>query len=107
MSKIINAARGTGEENRTATVAGPSIAAPVTLGYVEAEFTAFPGPDQVEPYSGLRRGKLYSLAREGHIKTISLREPGKARGRRLIVLSTLRQHLRRLNEEQNSQGGAA
>ena len=101
MSKFTNAASGIGEENSSATTAAPSIAAPARIGYVEAEFVAFPGPDHVEPYSGLRRGKLYSLALEGHIKTVSLREPGRARGRRLIVLSTLKAHLRRLNAEQN------
>lgn len=45
---------------------------------------------------------LYQLARAGHIKTVSLRMPGKTRGRRLIVLATLRDYLRRLNAEQNA-----
>ena len=97
-----NAASGTGDPNSSATVAAPSIAAPVRLGGVEAEFTQMPSPSQVEPYSGLRRGMLYQLARKGHIKTVSLRMAGKARGRRLIVLATLRDYLRRLNAEQNA-----
>jgi hypothetical protein len=98
------AARRPGQENSPVTFAAPSIAGGVRLSYVEAEFTSFPSQDQVEPYSSLRRGKLYSLAREGHIKTVSLREPGKTRGRRLIVLSTLKAYLRRLNAEQNPEG---
>lgn len=97
-----NAARETGQENRPATFATPSIAAPVTPVGVEPEFIAMPGVGQVEPYGNLRRGMLYSLEREGLIKTVSLRMPGKARGRRLIVLATLRAYLRRLNEEQNA-----
>ena len=97
-----NAASGTGDQSSSATIAAPSLAAPVRPGGVEAEFTPMPSPSQVEPYSGLRRGMLYQLARQGHIKTVSLRMPGKTRGRRLIVLATLRDYLRRLNAEQNA-----
>jgi len=101
----LNAVRRTGQ-NSSATTAAPSIAAPVTPGGIEAEFTPLPSPGQVEPYSGLRRGMLYQLLRAGHIQSVSLRQPGKARGRRLIVLSTLRDYLRRLNAEQNPGGGS-
>ncbi len=99
-----NAACGTGDQNSSARFAAPSVAASVQQGGVEAEFTPMPSPSQVEPFSGLRRGLLYQLAREGHIKTVSLRLPGRTRGRRLIVLASLRDYLRRLNEEQNADG---
>lgn len=95
-----NAERDTGQSN--ATTAATSIAAPVTPGGIEPEFTPMPSPSQVEPYSGLRRGLLYQLWREKKIETVSLRMPGKTRGRRLIVLSTLKKFLRDLNAEQNA-----
>lgn len=102
MIPLQTAASGTGLKNSSATFAAPSIAAPVTVGTVEPEFTALPSPSQVEPYSGLRRGMLYQLAREGHIRTVSLRRPGATRGRRLIVLSTLKNYLRGLDANQNT-----
>jgi hypothetical protein len=92
----------TGQQSSIATTAAPSIAAPVTPGGIEPEFTPMPSPSQVEPYSGLRRGMLYELWREKKIETVSLRMPGKTRGRRLIVLSTLKKFLRDLNAEQNA-----
>ncbi len=104
MTQNTKAVSGAGDQSSSATFAAPSIAAPVTPAGIEPEFCAFPGPAQVEPYGGLRRGMLYQLARDGHIKTVSLRMPGKTRGRRLIVLSTLRDYLRRLNAEQNAAG---
>ena len=100
MNKNIDAEGGAGQLNSSATIAAPSIAAGVTLRGVEAEFTAMPSPSQVEPYSGLRRGMLYQLAREGLIETVSLRQPGRARGRRLIVLASLKNYLRSLRSEQ-------
>ncbi len=65
------------------------------------EFLPMPGPGQTCPYSGLRRGALYCLWRDGEIETVSIRRKGHTRGRRLIVASTLRDFLRRLREEQN------
>jgi hypothetical protein len=101
-----NAASGAGQQNSSATIAAPSIAAGVTLRGVEPEFTAMPSPSQVEPYSGLRRGMLYQLAREGLIETVSLRQPGRTRGRRLIVLESLKNYLRSLRQEQNANATA-
>ena len=101
MNNAVKAASEAGHQNSPVTFAAPSIAAPVSLGGIDPEFTSMPAPSQVEPYSSLKRGMLYQLARAGHIRTVSLREPGKTRGRRLIVLSTLREYLRRLDAEQN------
>ena len=110
VKSIINAAGETGEQNSSATTAPPSVGAPITVTpcWIQPEFLPFPGVGQVEPYSGLKRGQLYQLARLGHIQTVSLREPGRARGRRLVVLSSLKAHLWRLHAEQNPQqkGGA-
>jgi hypothetical protein len=43
----------------------------------------------VERYSGLTRAKLYELASTGKIKSASLREPGRIRGCRLFLLSSV------------------
>jgi hypothetical protein len=59
-----------------------------------------PSPGQTCRYSGLRRGVLYLLAKEGLIETISIRRKGRTRGRRLIVAETLRNYLRELRAEQ-------
>jgi hypothetical protein len=42
-----------------------------------------------EFYSGFSRAKLYQLAGEGHIRTASIREPGKVRGTRLFHLQSI------------------
>ena len=68
------------------------------------EFLPMPGPGQTCPYSGLRRGALYALWREGLIQTISLRRKNRSRGRRLIVAESLRKYLRQLDAEQNASG---
>lgn len=49
-------------------------------------------PDAVR-FSGIGRTSLYSLIGEGKIKTINLRRPGTARGRRLVHLPSLREYL--------------
>ena len=105
-TSINNAAVGAGKQNNLATFAAPLIAEPHSPAGVEPEFIAIPGPSQICPYSGLRRGMLYALSREGLIKTVSLRRPGRTRGRRLVVLSTLRDYLRGLNAEQNAHASA-
>lgn len=42
-----------------------------------------------EHYSGLTRAKLYDLAGKGSIRSVSLREPGKAKGCRLFNLPSI------------------
>ncbi len=95
------AAEVAGKSNSSSTFAAPSVAAPVTHAVIEPDFTAFPPQGQVEPYSSLRRGMLYALESEGLIETVSLRRPGKARGRKLIVLRSLKSYLEGLRREQN------
>jgi hypothetical protein len=86
-----------GGEFTSAPVAAPvRVAAPV-----EPEFIPMPPPGTVCPYSGLKRGALYQLANDGLIRTVAIRRKGTTRGRRLIVASTLRDYLRRLDMEQN------
>lgn len=43
----------------------------------------------VEHFSGLSRAKLYQLAAEGKIRSISLREEGQIKGCRLFHLQSI------------------
>jgi len=104
MNTSNNAADGSGF-----TTSAPEIVPVVAHYKIEPnEFLPMPGQGQTCPYSGLRRGALYSLWRDGEIETVSVRRKGKSKGRRLIVASTLRAYLSRLRQEQNPQptGGA-
>lgn len=95
--KTVNNAAGGGGELTSAPVVVPVLAQQHDT---EPEtYWPMPGPGQT--CQGLRRGALYQLWRDGEIATISLRRKGRARGRRLILASTLRDFLRRCNEEQN------
>jgi hypothetical protein len=71
-------------------------------GSVKPEFIRLPKQGKLCPHSGLSRAYLYQLANDGRIKTLSLRERGKARGVRLIVYDSLMGYLRSMAE-----GGAA
>ncbi|MGH7950638.1 MAG: hypothetical protein ACREFE_01780 [Limisphaerales bacterium] len=42
-----------------------------------------------EFYSGFSRAKLYSLAGEGKIRSVSIREPGAVKGTRLFHLASI------------------
>ena len=61
-----------------------------SIAQTEAEFLKI--PDAVR-FSGIGRTSLYSLIGEGKIKSINLRRPGTARGRRLVHLPSLRAYL--------------
>ena len=63
------------------------------------EFYALPRPG--ETLEGLRRGSLYSLAKEGEIQLVRVRLRGRLRGRTLVVADSLYRYLRRLRQEQN------
>lgn len=102
MSTVDNSADEGGNQNTFATVAAP---VRVAAG-IEPEFVAMPAPGQACPYSGLKRGALYALAKDGLIRTVALRRKGTTRGRRLIVFSTLKNYLRGLDAEQNKPAGA-
>ena len=87
-----------GAENTFAPVTVPVVA---TAHSPLPEFVAMPAPGQVCPFSGLKRGMLYQLDKEGLIRTVSLRRKGTTRARRLIVLSSLLEYLRGLDAAQN------
>lgn len=47
----------------------------------------------LEHYSSLSRAKLYQLDAQGKIKSASLREPGRVRGCRLFLLSSILEYI--------------
>lgn len=106
MKTTETAASGGGEPITTAPEIAP-VLAQYKIEPNEPEFYAMPGPGQTCPYSGLRRGFLYCLWRDGEIETVSCRRKNHTRGRRLVVAESLRNYLRRLRAEQNSPKEAA
>jgi hypothetical protein len=60
-----------------------------------------PKPGEHEPHTGLGRSVLTRLCVEGKVKSISLKEPGKARGCRLLNLPSLLSYLESLEAQQN------
>lgn len=87
----LNVEVGSGE-----LTSAPPIAAPVPA--QSPEFYALPRVG--ETLEGLRRGSLYSLAKEGEIQLVRVRLRGRSRGRTLVVAESLYRYLRRLRQEQ-------
>ena len=67
-------------------------------GAVKPEWIRFPKAGHLCSFSGLTRSFLYALAAEGKIKTLSLRERGKARGVRLISYDSLMAYISQAGE---------
>ena len=65
-----------------------------TLGAAKPEFLALPRPGHVCPVCGLGRSYIYQLIRRGKIQSVSLRERGKTRGKRLLVADSVLAYLR-------------
>ena len=63
------------------------------------EFIRLPKPGMACPYTGLTRSFLYALVSAGKIKSVSLRERGKARGCRLINYDSLIEFLAKAGDE--------
>lgn len=111
-SSATDAAPGSAAKPLTGSIAAkpaltttlPGVAEGVLPAVVVPEFVAMPSPGKVCPYSGLQRGMLYSLLRDGLIRSVTLRRSGKTKSKRLIVLASLREYLRRLDAEQNATG---
>lgn len=53
---------------------------------------------------GIRRGTAYNLIREGKVRSVTLRRPGRATGVRLISVASVRDYLHVLLAEQTSEG---
>ncbi len=48
-----------------------------------------------EPHCGLTRPYLYQKAKDGHIRSVSIREPGKVKGVRLFNLPSIMAYIER------------
>ena len=57
----------------------------------------------VERLFSIKETALYGLLRAGKIKSVLIRKPGRARGKRLISLYSLRQYLSKLEEVSTQQ----
>jgi hypothetical protein len=53
-------------------------------------------PDRVDAVYSITNGKLYPLIKSGRVKSITLCEPGKSRGKRLVLVSSLEEYLKSL-----------
>jgi hypothetical protein len=71
---------------------GASANAPIAASVVSSE-PEFAGINEAIRWSGVGRTSLFALIKEGRIRSINLRQPGRARGRRLIHLASLREFL--------------
>ena len=60
-----------------------------------------------EFYTGFTRAKLYELAGRGHIRSVSIREPGHIKGCRLFHLRSILDFVARLEREANEAAQAA
>ena len=56
-----------------------------------------------EHYTGFTRSKLYQLAGEGKIRSVSIREPGQVKGVRLFHLSSILNFIARCEAEAEAQ----
>lgn len=60
-----------------------------------------------EHYTGFTRSKLYELAGEGKIRSVSIREPGQVRGTRLFELASILDYIERCELAAHVEGVAA
>lgn len=70
------------EQTLSATITTPS-------GTIAPAYVRMPAPGRCCPITGLRRGVLYELAREGKIKTATLKRKASNRGVRLLNVQSL------------------
>lgn len=68
----------------TASAAALQTTAPITPG------VEWLRPADVKPFCGIGRSTLYSLIESGAVKSVVLRREGKAKGCRLVSVSSLR-----------------
>jgi hypothetical protein len=59
--------------------------------------------DGQEHFTGLTRAKLYELAGKGHIRSVSLRDPGRVKGCRLFHLQSMLDYIERIEAQAGEQ----
>lgn len=76
---------------RNPTLREKTLSAQITTpnGSTLPAYVRMPQPGGACPITGLRRGALYELAREGKIKTATIRRKGSMRGIRLVNVESL------------------
>jgi hypothetical protein len=74
---------------------------PIALGNCSDVMPEFGRFQDVQRLFGLKRPTVYTLIAEGHIKSVSLRRMGQAKGVRLIYLPSVSEYLHKLMNEQN------
>ena len=70
---------------------------------VRPAFIRYPKPPHRDPVCGLSRTQLHSLIKAGRVRSVSLKQPGKGRGVRLIEVESLIAAVR--NEAAGQSGG--
>jgi len=55
-----------------------------------------PPKNGADYWSGFCRSKLYQLSRDGHIRSVSIREPGQVKGTRLFELASILSYIERI-----------
>jgi hypothetical protein len=82
---------------------GYTTTAPVFAGNCADLMPEFGRFRDVERLFGIKRGTVYNLIAEGHVKSVVLRRKGNITGCRLIYLKSVSDYLHRLMSEQNGQ----
>jgi len=74
---------------------------PIAIGNCTDVMPEFGRFEDVQRLFGLKRGTIYNLIEDGHIKSVSLSRRGQMKGVRLIYLKSVSDYLHRLMDEQN------
>jgi hypothetical protein len=74
---------------------------PVAFGNCSDVMPEFGRFQDVQRLFGLKRPTVYTMIAEGHIKSVSLRKMGQAKGVRLIYMKSVSDYLHKLMNEQN------
>jgi len=86
----------------TDPLAVPALGA--TPGHVKPEWLRLPKPGTQCPFCGLSRTSLYTLCKEGKVKSVVLRKRGASRGIRLVAWDSLFSFINSLAIESASAG---
>ncbi len=88
--------------NTTASVAPHKTTAPIEPGESGSFSPEWVRVSDARPLWGLTRTVVYRLIADGHIRSICLRQPGRATGIRLLSAESVRAYLRRLDLEEQA-----
>lgn len=58
-----------------------------------------------EFFTGFSRSKLYQLATERHIRSVSIREPGQVKGTRLFLLQSILDYIAKCERQADPDNG--